>query len=321
MLKKILLLILLLIFSFNVHAFEVSIPQEIFVDSDRITLGSAAVIDAGDLSAVELKKLKELKLGRSPLPGYEKKLSQALVEISIKNLGYDNDDFRLTMPSNASVRRNSSQITAQKIAEVVKNQLKKKVDIDKDKILIKISRHPDPIKIPAGEYELIIDENYNLRMGQNTVALEIYQNGSQYKKIYVPLKLGVKMTVFKAKRRFNHGEKINREDFEKVEDEIYSDKNNLVSEWNNKKISGKIFRKSLPAGSYLSYDDFKDPVLIRWGDKVKAVVEINNISVTAFVTARGRGKLGDIIEVENPQTGFRFQAEIISASEVRFMSK
>ncbi len=321
MLKKILLLVLLLIFSFNVRAFEISIPQEIFVDLDRITLGEAAVIDAGGLSTAELKKLKKLDLGRSPLPGYKKTLSQALVEISIKNIGYDNDDFRLSMSPDVSVRRNSSQIKAEKIAEVVKSQLKKKANVDEDKIIIKINRQPDPIKIPVGEYELIINDNYNLKLGQNTVVLEIYQNSRQYKKIYVPLKLGVKMTVFKAKKRFNHGEKINKEDFEKVEVEIYSDKNNLVSEWNNKKINGKIFRRSVPAGSYLSYDDFKDPVLVRWGDKVKAVVEINNISVTAFVTVRGRGKLGDIIEVENPQTGFRFQAEVVSGSEVRFISK
>ncbi|RCW47665.1 flagellar basal body P-ring formation chaperone FlgA [Halanaerobium sp. MA284_MarDTE_T2] len=321
MLKKILLLVLLLIFSFNVQAFDISIPPEISINSDRITLEEISIIEAGDLSAAELKKLKKLDFGRAPLPGYEKTLSQALVEISIKNLGYNNNDFKLTMPSDIVVKRNSSQITAEQIAEVVKKQLKKKANIDKDKILIKINSQPDPIMIPAGEYEIIINDNYNLKLGQNTVVLEIYQNGSQYKKIYVPLKLGVKMTVFKAKRRFNHGEKINREDFEKVEDEVYSDKNNLVSEWNNKKINGKVFRRSLPAGSYLSYDDFKDPVLVRWGDRVKAVVEINNISVTAFVTARGRGKLGDIIEVENPQTGFRFQAEVISASEVRFMSK
>ncbi|MGM0602308.1 MAG: flagellar basal body P-ring formation chaperone FlgA [Bacillota bacterium] len=321
MLKKILLLVLLLIFSFNVKAFEISIPQEIFVDSERIILKEAAVIDGDDLSAAELNELKNTDLGRAPLPGHRKTISQALVEISIKNLGYNNNEFSLSMPTDVSVRRNSNQVTAEKIEKAIKKQLKTRSNLNTENVLIKISRQPDPIQIPAGEYELIISDNYNLKMGQNTVALEIYQDDAQYKKIYIPVKLGVKMTVFKAKKRINHGEKINREYFEKVEDEIYSDKNNLVSQWDNEKISEQIFKRSIPAGSYLSYDDFKKPVVVRWGDKVRAIVEINNIAVSAFVTARGRGKKGDIIEVENPQTGYRFKAEIISASEVRFISR
>ena len=65
MLKKILLLVLLLIFSFNVQAFDISIPPEISINSDRITLEEISIIEAGDLSAAELKKLKKLDFGLS----------------------------------------------------------------------------------------------------------------------------------------------------------------------------------------------------------------------------------------------------------------
>ena len=65
------------------------------MESSEIYLGDIAVIDGFGLGKDNLNKLKNLQITNSPQPGYQKFINRVLVELSIKNLGYQNDDFRL----------------------------------------------------------------------------------------------------------------------------------------------------------------------------------------------------------------------------------
>lgn len=82
----------------------------------------------------------------------------------------------------------------------------------------------------------------------------------------------------------------------------------------------KELKTTLKKGDYLSYQLIKNPYLVQWGDRLKVTIVKNNVVLSSYVTARERGKLGDEITVENENSGYRFQVEVISENEVKYLS-
>jgi len=318
-LKKIIfLLFLIIIISNTAAAFEVVINQEEIVESSEIYLGDIAVIDGFGLGKDDLNKLKNLQITNSPQPGYQKFINRVLVELSIKNLGYQNDDFRLEMPKKVVVKRKSSLIDKSVIKTFIKDQLTKQLQADSEDLFIKELNNPEQYNIANGNYQLQIASRSRFQYGRNNIGLEIIQNEEVQKRIYYRFSLGIKRKTYQALKNIPYNSELKKADFKAVEKIIYNNPDQIISDWNV--IQNKELKTSLRKGDYLSYRVIKNPYLVQWGDRVRIEIIKNSVQLASYVIAKERGRMGDEITVENENSGYRFQAVVISENEVKYIS-
>lgn len=299
-------------------AFEIVINQEESVEASDVYLGEIAEIYGADIKGEALKNLKNLRITNSPQPGYQKFINKVLVELSIKNLGYKNSDFYVNMPKKITVKRKSSFIKKSEVKTFIENKLVDKLKLNFDDIVIKELNNPDNYNIAAGNYQLQFASEPRFRFGRNNIALAVIQNGSVHKRIYYRFELGIKKEIYEAAEDIAYNSDIKKEDFIKVEKIVYQDPDEIISNWDF--IQKKELKTSLKKGDYLSYAVIKNPYLVQWGDRVRIEINKNNIQLSSYVVAKERGRFGDEITVENEKSGYRFQAEVISENEVKYIS-
>ncbi|MGM0500164.1 MAG: flagellar basal body P-ring formation chaperone FlgA [Bacillota bacterium] len=316
--KIIFLLFLIILISNTAAAFEVVIDQEEIVESSEIYLGEIAKIDGFGLGKDDLNKLKNLQITNSPQPGYQKFINRVLVELSIKNLGYQNSDFRLEMPKKVVIKRKSSFVDKSAVKTFVEAELTKQLQADSENLFIKELNNPEQYNIAAGNYQFQIASQSRFKYGRNNIALEIIQNKEVQKRIYYRFNLGIKRKIYQAVKDIPYNSELKKVDFKVVEKIIYNNPDQIISEWNA--IQNKELKTSLRKGDYLSYKVIKNPYLVQWGDRVRVEIIKNNVQLVSYVIAKERGRMGDEITVENENSGYRFQAVVISENEVKYVS-
>ncbi|MFW5719007.1 MAG: flagellar basal body P-ring formation chaperone FlgA [Halanaerobium sp.] len=316
-----LLLLILLIFSFNVSAFEILINEEEEVLSSQIKLDEIAEIKAVDLSAGELEELKNLKLEKSPAPGYKKRLTRVLVDLSIQNLGFAKNSYQLKMPKTITVSRKSKVIPAAEIKTMAENYLRENLDFSDQSIVIESNRSLADLEIGAGDYELQVAEDQNLNLPATNLKLELLQEEKIVRRIYYPVTIKLELDVYTAARDLSPNSKLNKSDFKKEKRLISGNPENIIRDWGAEDLSNKNLSRKMQAGDILKYNNLDTPLAVSWGDKLRLTINQNNIRLSTFVLARGRGKVGDVIKVENMDSGYEFRAEIVSETEVKRLSE
>jgi len=286
----------------------------------EITLDEIAEIKAPELSAAAVEELRNLSFKDSPNPGYQKRLSRVLVDLTIQNLGYKKDQYKLQMPGTVIVRRKSSVITEAEIAALVEDYLKSNLDFEAEQLIIKSRSSLSQVEIPAGDYELKVAENQNLSLPNTNLKLEVWQNGEQVRSLFYPVKINLLLEVLTANKDLNINSKIKRSDFEIKNQSISGDPEELIKDWSEVDINNVKLSRSIKKGEVLKSSYLKVPYAVKWGQKLNLQVKVNNIHVSTFVEAKERGKIGEIITVENLNSGYQFQVEVVSPTEVKMIS-
>lgn len=321
--KKLIIILTVLIFvitTFSAAAFEIKIKEEVEVSAPEITLDEIAEISAPELSAAAVEELRNLSFKDSPNPGYQKRLSRVLVDLTIQNLGYKKAQFKLQMPGTVIVSRRSSVITEAEIAALVEDYLKSNLDFEPEQLIIESRSSLNQVEIPAGDYELKISENQNVSLPNTNLKLEVWQNGEQVRSLFYPVKINLLLEVLTANKDLNINSKIKRSDFEIKKQSISGDPEELIKDWSEVDINNVQLSRSIKKGEVLKSSYFKIPYAVKWGQKLNLQVKVNNIHVSTFVEAKERGKIGEIITVENLNSGYQFQVEVVSPTEVKMIS-
>jgi flagella basal body P-ring formation protein FlgA len=321
--KKIIIILTVLIsisITFNAAAFELEIKKEAEVNSAEIYLGEIAEIKAGGLSESALIELENLVLKSSPNPGYQKRLSRVLVDLSIQNLGYKKSQFSLKMPATVVVSRRSSEISEAEISALVEDYLKTKLDFDSEKIIIKSRSSAPELKIAAGDYQLRVAENQDLSLPDINLKLEVWQDEKKLRSLFYPVKIELLLEVLTAAKDLKSNSKIKRSDFRIQKKIISGDPEEIIQEWSEINLANVLLARNLSKGEVLKFNNLKIPYVVKWGQKLRLKVKVNNIKLSTFVEAKERGKIGEIITVENLNSGYQFQVEVVSPTEVKMIS-
>lgn len=321
--KKLIIILTVLIFgitTFNAAAFEIKIKEKVEVSDSEIILAEIAEIRAPELSTAAVEELRNLSFKTSPNPGYQKRLSRVLVDLTIQNLGYKKAQFKLQMPGTVIVSRKSSVITEAEIAALVEDYLKSNLDFEAEQLMIESRSSLSQVEISAGDYELKIAENQNLSLPNTNIKLEVWQNGEQVRSLFYPVKINLLLEVLTANRDLKSNSKIKKSDFEIKKQSISGDPEELIRDWSEVDINNVQLSRSIKKGEVLKSSYLKIPYAVKWGQKLNLQVKVNNIHVSTFVEAKERGKIGEIITVENLNSGYQFQVEVVSPTEVKMIS-
>lgn len=307
----IIIIILICASSFSLSAFNIEINDEVKIKKGRIILGDIA--EFSDISQDELIKVEKIDLGQAPIPGYKKYINKELVKLMIKKEGFKPQEYRLNFAEQIVIRRDTRQIKSEVIENHIKDLIGKSLSNMVNRYSIDIKLRQNSLTIPDQNYELKILEDRKIKTGQSTIPVAININEKEYKRFYVPVKITAYKKAYVAKRYISQGTKLRKKDFEYklVEVDNFKDEKLIKKDTN-------LFEKnielsySLKQGDLLKKNNYNNPYLINWGDRVQAKVIVGDIELSLMVTARERGKQGEFITVENPDNGYQFQAKIVS---------
>ena len=305
---------------FNAAAFELKIAKEVEVNTAQITLDEIAELHAPELNAAEVEKLKKLKFKTSPNPGYSKRLSRVLVDLTIQNQGYAKEEFRLEMPDTVIVNRKSTIIEEKEIATLVKDYIKNNLNFKEAELIIESRNSARKFEISAGDYQLKIAKNQNLSLPNTNLKIEVWQNGEKQRNIFYPVKINLLLEVLTAAKNLAGNNKITKEDFKLKEKKISGNPEGLIKDWAEIDLNNLKLSRSLAQGEVLRKDYLKAPYVVQWGKKLNLRVKVNNINISTFVEAKERGKIGETITVENLNSGYQFQVKVVSPTEVQMIS-
>mgnify|MGYP006285239747 CR=1 FL=1 len=311
---------MILSISLNTAAFEVTIDSEAEIASSEIKLGEIAEIKAESLSSEQLKELKNLTFKQAPAPGYSRRLSQVLVDLSIQNLGYDQNEFKLKMPKKIKVSRKTATISEKEISNLVEKYLKDKLDYSPTEMILESRASDKSVKIAAGEYDLRIAEDQSLSLPDVNLKLEVWQHKKKIRQIFYLVKINLLLEVLVAVKDLSANTSLKKSDFKTMERKISSDPEKIITDSSELDFNNIKLSRSLNKGDVLKRNYLKVPIAVKWGQKLHLKVKKNSIRISTFVKAKERGRIGDIITVENLNSGYEFQVKVVSPTEVKMPS-
>ena len=296
---------------------EINIPEEVTINQAVISLGSIARIEG--VRGQKLVALKKVKLDQAPRPGYERRINRQLVNLILQDEGYSSDSFKLTMPQVVRVKTAYFRIDGSKLVEFARGYIRDRVNnANLTNLTIEPSHYPQEVVIPDTEYELQVNSRNNIDLlGKTTLPVDIMIKGKKYKRVYLGFTVNAYQEVLVAQSSLIRGDKLHQKNFKKENMKLNDIRGNPILDWDNPLLQDSVINQPLGKGQVLTEQHLQKPILIGWGDEVQAEVIIGSIRASTMVKARGSGKKGEYIRVENLRTGQNFKAEIINSNLVR----
>lgn len=277
---------------------RVTIPEEVHVRGEWITLGEIAIISGDDGG------LRDISLGRAPLPGSYRDLRCAFIEARI------GERAELSCPERVRVWRSSQRVPQERIREVILEHLGKRFP-RAQKIALEDFKVSGDVVLPQGPIEALVFENSRDLLGRTSFSV-LLRAGCMERKVLVSCEVKVWAVVPLASRRIPRGEILSPQDLTLRTMELSGLPRGVVLD--PQALVGKRTKTSLSLGSPFRWDQVEVPPVVKRGDRVRIVVMTQNLRIQALGEVLEEGRIGDTVRVRNLGSGREVVAEVLDGS-------
>lgn len=326
--KKNVLLIIILVLTLTapILSAEIYLYDEVEINSSKIILGEIAEIDTDSNEIYE--ELSAIELGDAPRPGRSLEMNPELVSLYIRNNGFSRDDYEIISNGNIKIKVRSKELSGEdlfsKVEKIIREKINDNVDLEalnKDFLIdIKLISGPDNITTPAGDLKILIAEDIKRPAGRLNLPVEIYVDDNYWKRVYMTLGINYQMEVYLLENNISRNEKIEKDDLISKDTMFDFYPNELVLNLENEIFRHGVTRRNYQKGDILKLSMLEYPDIISFNQEITAEFEHGSVFVKTKVKARGKGSIGEIIEVENIDTGQIIKAEILNENRVRIIN-
>lgn len=319
-------IIIVLALSTPILSAEIYLYDEAEINSSKIILGDIAEIKADSDTIYE--KLASLELEDAPRPGRYVEMNPELVSLYIRNKGFARSDYQIISDGNIKIKVSSQKLSVEtlfnKVEQDIRNITNDDIElqtIEQDfQIEVELLSGPGDMVTPAGDISIVIAENINNPAGRLNIPVEIYVDGDYWNRVFMTLRIDYQMEVYLFSNDISRNQKINDMDLVLKETQFDFYPTELVLNLNNEIVRHGVTSRNYQEGHILKLSMFEYPDIISFNQEVIAEFEHGAVFVTTKVKARDNGSIGEIIEVENIDTGRRMKAEVLSENRVRIIN-
>jgi flagella basal body P-ring formation protein FlgA len=277
--------------SASVHARYVAVPEDLVVEfrdsanvvNREIMFTDIASVSTSDQSFMDV--LSQVSLGPAPSKGYTRNLTAGYIGLRLRQRRIDPNDLPFEIPSSITVTAETTVLHSASIVAAARDFVQNELGapLPEDAAVGYVPNLVIPVGEPAMECALIggsTDSEYL------TVGVTVYING------YV--------------------EGFVRVEFSKSSHIASSKPTGLVQQ-NPVENTSSASSTSAPKPTAHAA---ATPYLVTRGDTVYVIARTAFAEITTTAEARADGRLGDLIEVRNLDTGKRFVGRVVSAGVV-----
>ena len=284
------------------------------VKYDRIRLGEIAEIK-GEEPAL-LKKLREIVIGKAPLPGKSRRIDSDYIRIRLKQNGIDLSQIRLRVPIKAEVSRSFIEISKEKIEKIVLGSVYGLIPWEKDQVRIKKICVSNSALLPEGNitYKVVAPRNTDF-LGNVPLSVLFKVNRRLEKKIWATVNIEVLTEMVVTKRPLRRYHMITEDDIHLKKMDLSKVKSNAMTTYED--VLGKRTKRAINTGEVLRTDHIELPPLVKRGDVVSIIAETDGLRITALGEIKKKGCRGERIKVLNLDSKKCIYARVLDSNTVR----
>ena len=293
---------------------SISVYEKTTVEKDEILLGKIAGIEGED--HVLIRKLKNVVIGRSPLPGKSRYIRKDYIKLRLKQNDIDLPRVALQIPEKIKVSRSFVEISREEIEKIVSNFIYGKDFWNKNNTRIKNIQITKLPLLPRGRitYKVIPPK---VMQGMGTIPLSIHflVDGEFYKKVKATVKIRIFKEVVVTGKPLGRYRTITQDDVYMKKMDITNLPNDIIT--NYKDVLGKRVRRNIWAKVVLRAEYIEFPPMVKRGDTVLIIAESEKMKITALGEVKKSGRRGERVKVINLNSNKRIFARIIDENTVK----
>lgn len=291
----------------------IEILEKAQIEEDKILLGKIANIRGEDPDLVQ--KLKGIVVGKAPLPGNSRKIDEDYVKLRLKQSGTDLCQIRLQSPEKIEVYRDFVEIPRESIKKIVLDFIHEKSPWERDRLNVKNIRFNHKVILPKGDitYKVVPPRNTDY-LGTIPVSVHFMVNGRFEKKAWATVKIEVLTAVVVTKRPLGRFKRVGPDDIHLRKMDLANLPSNIIT--NSEEALGKRTKRTIDANVVLRTDLIEFPPLVRRGDVVTVIAELDGLRVTTRGMTKERGCRGEKIKVVNLNSNKVIYARILDSNTV-----
>lgn len=294
---------------------SVRVFDRVEIDSDQVLLGSIARIDGENADRV--RALKELAVGRAPLPGKSRAFDEAAIRLRLKQGGFDPSEIDLQVPGEVEIRRGAVEFGQAHLEQIVTAYLTEQLrDRGLERVQVKEIRGAETIVLPRGRitWQVSAPRNSSLT-GSVPLAVIVKVNDDVERRVNLTAVVEVRVKAVVSRRPLGRYKPIEEGDIELRDMDLAGLPADFISE--PEAVIGKRTRRAVESHTVLRPDLVELPPVVKRGDRVKIVVESSGMRITAEGEAKQKGCVGERIPVVNLGSNKVVQARVVDGQTVR----
>ena len=308
------IMLILLIHTAASASVKIELSEQTVIDRDVILLGDIGQIRGDDPRQVQ--HIKNIFLGKAPLPGKKKNIDRNQVIYRLKQQGIDLLTTQIVMPEEAEIIRRFKKISPDEIKKIILSFLDKNLPWDKTRVNIKDIRINNEPILPTGTltYKVVPPPRTDY-LGLTPFSVDFSVNGKFVKRSWVTLYIEVMAEVVVTQKPLGRYKLIDEGDICLKKMNLAKLPSNVITRYED--VLGKRTRRSIDSNVTLRPDHVELPPLVKRGDIVRIILESQGLKVTALGKAQEKGRRGEMIKVINVDSSRAIYARVLDASNVK----
>ncbi len=292
----------------------VSLKTEAQVRGAEVLLGDVASIQSTDASLAS--RLKGVRLGQAPWPGYTATFSSGHVALMLKAAGLASAQVSLTGSPSVRVSRAFRTVSGEDLVEAARAVLEGAWD-GPERIECEVLRLPAPVKVPDGDVALAVSPGLRPRPGLMTVPVDIVVDGKRERQIAVSVRVKVYSQVVTLLRAVARGQVLDAADLTLEERDLAGGASSAVTDV--AAAAGQRTVRPLPAGAALRQSDLQVVPLVHRSATVTILASGGRVTVRSSGQALEDGVFGQVIRVRPDHSREPISARVCGEGRVEVL--
>ncbi len=278
----------------------ITLHPEVYVDGPTIVLG-----DLADIEGRAADALHELEVFPAPRPGNSKNLTASLIAARVRDAGYEDGRFRVKGPRIVKTTTLSQELSMAKVHDALEHYILLEMPWDPADTSMKLMVPDTHIVLPEGEVTMAwrVNPQYEY-LGVGAFQGDIYVDGEREHSIMCRAEIEAYAETIIAARDIQRGQRIAMEHLETRVFPMSQLRRGTVTEASG--VTGLVAKKTIMAGQTIHERHVEPPVLVKRRQLVTVEAGRGAVRVTMQAKAQEDGRAGDLIELENLESGEAF---------------
>ena len=292
----------------------IELKEKAVVQGPMIHLG-----DIGRVVSVDPRMgqtLDGLVLAKAPQPGRSRQISTDYLRLRLKQMDLAPETMTLTGPDKVRVTRDGIEVSEDKIAGIVDDFLQTNRIWGDAAVKVKNLQISADRTLPKGHITYrIVPPDHMRSLSTLPLSIVFDVDGRFQKTIRANVKVEALAPVVVTAKPIGRLKPISREDLKMEVTDLVDLPTGVITDIDE--IIDKRARRNIQAGEFLRPDLIEMPPLVKRGDMVVIVAEIEGLKVTAIGEAKSAGHLGERVKVVNLDSNKRLSALVLDDKTVK----
>ncbi|MBF0109833.1 MAG: flagellar basal body P-ring formation protein FlgA [Magnetococcales bacterium] len=184
-------------------------------------------------------------------------------------------------------------------------------------LTVEEARYRYSLRLPDGEIDCLVESD-SLKgvAGQQSVAVAFRVNGRTEKRLRIPVSLKLEFKIPVARTTLQRGAVVGADDLDWRTIAVTRTASDMIRDVGE--VVGLAANRRIPSGVPLLGSWFERPLAVARGERVRVVVAGGpGLQIEATAVALDKGRVGDVIQLRNPDSQMRYEARIAAPGLVR----